>query len=114
MPESTLSNILNVPMPTKETGQRSISVQDAYLTRFIPTWTSRSGLTPEQWRYWVLSQGVATTCKETLISTLISLDWKITPRDSEMLDELKATIRYYWSMAGIGMTWTGRDFLNGF
>jgi len=91
---STL-DIINAPQPTREAGQRSMRVSDAYFTRMIPRWSQPSILTPGQWRAWVASQPVAVTCKDTMISNIADLDWKITPRKSDMRDELKGTIEYY-------------------
>lgn len=91
---STL-DIINAPQPSREAGQRSMRVSDAYFTRMIPGWSQPSILNPGQWRAWVASQPVATTCKETMISNISDLDWKITPRKSDMRDELKGTIEYY-------------------
>jgi hypothetical protein len=34
-------------------------------------------------------------CRETLIASLLSLDWKITPRNSDHQDELSGVIKYY-------------------
>lgn len=91
---STLG-IVNSPQPSKEAGQRSMRVSDAYFTRIIPGWSQPSILTPGQWRSWVASQPVAVTCIETMISNISDLDWKITPRKSDMRDELKGTIDHY-------------------
>lgn len=90
-----MADILSVPAPTKEKGQRSLSVEDAYFTRFIPSWTFPSGLTPAQWRAFVMIQPVAVNFRDTLIMNVQSLDWKVTPRDSELRDELKNSVRYH-------------------
>lgn len=103
-------NILNVPVPTKEKGQRSLSAQDAYFTRFIPSWTFPSGLSPSQWRQFVQMQPVAVDFRDTLIATLHSLDWKITPRDSDMRDELKMSVRYHTKLLEKGGNWLGLDW----
>lgn len=103
-------NILNIPSPTKEKGQRSLSVSEAYFTRFIPSWTFPSGLSPEAWRTWSRVQPVASDCKDILISSLQSLDWKISPRDSDMRDELKGTVKHYTRLLEKGGDWLGLDW----
>lgn len=105
-----MDNILHVPAPTKERGQRSLSVEDAYFTRFIPSWTFPSGLSPSQWRHFVQIQPVAVDFRDTLISTIQSLDWKITPRDSDLRDELQASIRYHTRLLERGGNWLDLDW----
>lgn len=104
-------DILRVPQPTKESGQRSMIVSDAYFARMIPGWSQPSSLLPNQWRAWVAAQPVAVTCKETMISNISDLDWKITPRKSDMRDELKGDINHYekfFRRAGeSGLDWMG-------
>lgn len=103
-------NILSVPVPTKEKGQRSLSAEDAYFTRFIPSWTFPSGLTPAQWRHFVRMQPVAVNFRDTLIATIQSLDWKITPRDSDLRDELKMSVRYHTRLLEHGGYWLDLDW----
>jgi hypothetical protein len=76
-------------------GQRSLNIDDAYLWRYVAPWSRPSNYSAEIWRNFVKMQPVAIICRETLIANLLSLDWKITPRDSTLQDELKPTIRYY-------------------
>lgn len=102
--------ILNIPTPTKERGQRSLSAEDAYFTRFIPSWTFPSGLSPNQWRHFVRMQPVAVDFRDTLIMTIQSLDWKITPRDSDMRDELKNSVRYHRQLLEHGGHYLGLDW----
>lgn len=111
MPRST---IFNYPHPTKEPRQRSIDLEDLYLTRFTPPWSRPSTLNANIWRAWVLQQPVAMVCRETLIATLLSLDWKITPRNSKYQEELEPTIRYYTKLftdggnyGGLGLDYSG-------
>ena len=84
------------PLPTREAGQRSTNLTDAYFTRFTPSW-SRPQITwtAASWRAWVFNQPVAVICREHLISSLLSLDWKITPREMKYKDELDGTIKHY-------------------
>lgn len=42
-----------------------------------------------------MNQPVAIICRETLIANILSLDWKITPKDMKFKNELNATIKYY-------------------
>lgn len=104
------SNILNIPNPTKQPGQRSLSVQDAFFARIVPSWSFPSALSSDQWRRWVRTQPVALDCKDILIASIQSLDWKITPRDSELRDELKGTIRHYTKLIEQGGYWLGLDW----
>lgn len=90
-----LANVANIPVPSTERGQRSIPISEAYFARIIPSWSQPSTLFPDQWRAWVRSQPIATTCKETMVSNISDLDWKITPRESDKRDELKGTIEHY-------------------
>lgn len=87
--------LFNYPKPTKERNQRSIDIDDLYLYRLSPPWSRPSTLPANTWRQWVLNQPVAMVCRETLIATLLSLDWKITPRNSKYQEELESTIKYY-------------------
>lgn len=108
---ASTSDILNVPQPSRERGQRSMLVSDAYFARMIPGWSQPSTLSSAQWRAWVAAQPVAVTCKETLVSNIADLDWKITPRESDMRDELKGLIKHYekfFRRAGdSGLDWIG-------
>lgn len=90
-----LANISTLPEPSKEKGQRSIPISDAYFARFVPSWSQPTTLTPNQWRAWVRSQPIAVACKETMVSNISDLEWKIIPRDSDQRDELKGTIKHY-------------------
>jgi hypothetical protein len=63
---------------------------------------------------WVLNQPVAIVCRETLIANLVSLDWKITPRNSKYKEELEATIKHYTKVLtnggeypGLGLDFSG-------
>lgn len=105
-----MADILNIPAPSKEKGQRSLSAEDAYFTRFIPSWTFPSGLSPNHWRHFVKIQPVAVTFRDTLISNVQSLDWKITPRDSDMRDELKNSVRYHTDLLERGGHWLDLDW----
>ena len=105
------TDILSVPQPSRERGQRSASVSDVYFARIIPSWSQPSALTPNQWRAWVAYQPVAVTCKETMTSNVLDLDWKITPRKSDQRDELRGVINYYEKLlrnaGNSGLDWAG-------
>src|SRR5512139_526104 len=116
-----IANIANVPVPSKEKGQRSIPISEAYFARIIPSWSQPSELMPDQWRWWVKAQPIAVACKETMISNLSDLDWKVTPRESDKRDELKGTIRHYERLLEKGggemdwlafLEWTLNDLLD--
>lgn len=87
--------LYNYPQPNKEKYQRSIDVDDLYLYRLSPPWARPSTLPANTWRQWVLNQPVAMVCRESLVATMLSLDWKITPRNSKYREELEPTIKYY-------------------
>jgi hypothetical protein len=90
-----MATLANMPLPTRETGQRSTNLSESYLTRYTPVWSRPPSWTAASWRAWVFNQPVAVICREHLISSILSLDWKITPRDMKYKDELDATIKYY-------------------
>jgi len=82
------------PTPTKKQGQRSIDVAP-FLYRFTPSWSQPEWHEAKAWRKIVRAQPVAMLCRETLISNIIALDWKIEPRKGDMRDELKPKMDYY-------------------
>ena len=107
-----------IPEPSREKGQRSLD--DYFFTRFpyslsFPVWQEA-----EMWRTWVLRQPVAINCRECLIASAASLDWKIEPRDSDQRDELKDEIKYYTHLLENGgdldflelIEWIGADYLD--
>src|ERR1044071_8574216 len=106
-----IANLNGVPVPSKEAGQRSIPISEAYFARIIPSWSQPSVLTPDIWRSWVRMQPIAVTCKQTMMSNVLDLDWKVTPRESDQRDELKGTIRYYEKLlrrgGESGLDWAG-------
>lgn len=111
-----MTSILNIPVPNKPGNprQKSIDINELFLTRFLPPWSRPASLPAQTWRAWVLNQPVAITCRETLIANLLSLDWKITPINSNYKEELNPTIRYYTKLfknggnyAGLGLDYSG-------
>ena len=109
-----------MPKPSREKGQRSLDPEDAFLWRLLPSWLRPVWYEAEMWRNFVLKQPVAMDCKDTLIASVSSLDWKIEPRDSSQRDELKEDIKYYEKLLqnGSGMDfielieWLGQDYLD--
>jgi len=99
--------VLEIPEPTKEANQRSVSQKDLYLTRYIFPWSRPSQISAEQWRWWVFNEPIAMVCRETLIANIIALDWEITPRKSEDRDELKGTIKHYTRLLERGGNYPG-------
>lgn len=93
--EAIVEKNLFEPLPTREVGQRSTNLSDSYLTRFTPAWQRPIGWNTNMWRAWVMNQPVAIICRETLIANLLSLNWKITPKDMSLKTELDATIKHY-------------------
>lgn len=82
------------PSESREKGQRSLDLP-LYLQRFLPYWQQPQWLEADMWRNVVANQPIAVICRDTLISYVNSLDWKIEPRDSKQRDELKEEIKYY-------------------
>jgi hypothetical protein len=82
------------PEPSREKGRRSLDLP-LYLNRILPLYINPEWLNAEIWRNVVMRQPLAVVCRETLIANLISLDWKIEPRDSTKRDENKSEIQYY-------------------
>ena len=74
-------------------GQRSLDVP--YLHRFPLQWSHPVWETTEFWRWTVQNIPVAMDCRETLISYITSLEWKLEPRESDDRDELKGEIEYH-------------------
>lgn len=73
------------------------------------------------WRAVVHSQPVAELCQGALIDYILSLDWKIVPRNSQDQDELKSEIAYYTKLLNNGydgldysgfIEWLGQDLLD--
>jgi hypothetical protein len=75
------------------------------------------------WRSFVLSVPIAAVCRQTAISQLTALDWKIVAKDSDKTDELKTRIKWYTrilenesSYADLDFTgrleWLGKDLLD--
>jgi hypothetical protein len=90
------------PLPSREVGQRSTNLSEAYFTRFTPAWQRPATWTAAAWRAWVFNQPVAVICREHLISSILSLDWKITPREMKYKDELDSTIKHYTKLLESG------------
>lgn len=109
IPTATTS-VVNVPMPSKEEGQRSINITDLFITRWTPPWSRPPSLPAYTWRAWVLNQPVAVACREALISMLIGLDWQISARNTDDKEDLAATIRYYTKLFEHGGYYLGSDF----
>lgn len=84
-----------------------------YLDRLLPIWNNPGWMSSESWRLFVQKQPVAVLCRDTIASYLLSLDWKIVARDSEMRDELKEEIKYYTRLFERGNAYyTDIDFSN--
>ena len=78
------------PIPDREKNQRSIDLP-LYLQRIIPLFNQPAWFNGGIWRRVVESQPIAVACREALISQMVTLDWKIEPKDSEKRDEYKTT-----------------------
>ena len=104
------TQVTNVPMPSKEEGQRSINITDLFITRWTPPWSRPPSLPAYTWRAWVLNQPVAEACREVLISLLLGLDWNISSRDAGQKEDLLPTIKYYVKLLNNGGYYLGTDF----
>ncbi len=109
IPTATTS-VVNVPMPSKEPGQRSINITDLFITRWTPPWARPPSLPAYTWRAWVLNQPVAIACREVLISLLTGLEWNISARDADDKEALAPSIKYYTKMLNHGGYYLGTDF----
>lgn len=104
------TSVVNVPMPTKEPGQRGINITDLFITRWTPPWSRPPSLPAYTWRAWVMNQPVAVVCRETLISMLVGLDWIISAREPDKKEELEATCKYYTKLFQRGGYYLGTDW----
>lgn len=88
--------VTNNTLPiSKNPGQKALAIDDAYLVRISPIWNRPPTIDANAWRAVVNAQPVAVTCRDTLISSVLSLDWKISVRDSNMQEEYANTAKYY-------------------
>jgi hypothetical protein len=107
------------PAETKEKGQRSLQLAP-YLQRYIPYWAQPEWLEADLWRKVIANQPIAVICRETLLSYINSLEWKIEARDSKQRDELKEEVKYHTRLfeENDGMDyiqlneWVGKDLLD--
>lgn len=107
------------PEPSREKGQRSLDLPN-YLTRWLPPWNQPQWMEADAWRRLVANQPIVTVCRDTLISNIVALDWKIEPRDSTKRDEYKKEIEYYEKFLHYTgefdyvdiIEWVGKDFLD--
>ena len=106
------------PEPSRQKGQRSLD--PIFLNRYLPQWNKPDWLSGNQWRQIVELQPTALVCRDTLISNIANLDWKIEPVDSNQRDELKPDIEYYTNFIEnsgeldyVGLVeWIGKDALD--
>lgn len=82
------------PATDRNKGQRSLDLP-LYLDRIVPWFNTPAWYDGGLWRRIVEAQPIATICRETLISNIVTMDWKIEPKDSEKRDEFKDEIDYY-------------------
>lgn len=108
MTSDLVTKSFNSHIPTKEAGELNLNQSDLYLTRYTPPWMRPVSLDARFWRRVVMNQPIAMICRETLIANILSLDWKISPRDSSQQDELQPVIKYYTRLFERGTD--GNDF----
>lgn len=82
------------PAIQHQPGQISQDLGD-FVIRYVDTWRRPQWVDATAWRAVVEAQPVCTDCRETIISQILSMDWKIDARDSDQRDELKGEIDYY-------------------
>jgi len=107
------------PIPSREKNQISLDLPN-YLTRYIPQWGQPQWMNGAMWRNAVQWQPMAVACRESLISMMGNLDWRIESRDSNLRDEHKTEIDYYekffsgtedWDYIEL-IEWLGKDLLD--
>ena len=112
-------NVVKMPVTTREEGERNLDLP-TWLTRYVPPWITPDWVEAEIWRRVVRNQPVSMICRDTLISNLNALDWKIQARDSNERDELSEDVEYYTEGLeydfGIDfpdhIEWLGQDLLD--
>lgn len=102
--------VMTVPQPSKEDKQRTLNISDAYFTRYTPPWAHSGTLPASVWRAWVMNQPIAMICREAITSYILSLDFKITPKESDDYDELRGTIKHYTKLIENGGYANGIDY----
>ena len=108
------TSFLEVPEVTKMPRQRSINLDDIYLTRYISPWARNPNANAATWRWWVFNEPISMICRETMIANIIGLSWEIAPRDSDQREELRGVIKHYSQLLENGgnnpelqLDWTG-------
>jgi hypothetical protein len=81
-----------------------------YLYRVVPAWMGPNWWESQIWRNFVMSVPIAAVCRQTAVSQLTALDWKIVARDSNQTDELKSQIKYYTRLLDNESMYDGLDF----
>lgn len=79
-----------------------------YLFRLIPPLLQPIWQEGNMWRAIVHNQPVAELCQGALSDYILSLDWKIVPKDTQKQDELKGDIEYYTDILNKG--YDGPDY----
>jgi len=106
------------PEPSRNKGERN--VDPLFLQRPFYNWNAPAWTEAKYWRAAVEQQEICMICRETLIASILALDWKIEPRDSSQRDELKEEIKYYTKfLSDTGdykyseiIEWIGADYLD--
>jgi hypothetical protein len=81
-----------------------------FLYRVVPAWMNPQWQESLVWRNFVMSVPVAALCRNTALSQLTALDWKIVARDSNQTDELKKDIDWYRKILENESEYDGLDF----
>lgn len=85
------------PSLQRQPGQISLDLGD-FVPRFVDTWKRPNWVDATAWRRAVEYQPVCIDCREAIISSMTSFDWKIDARDSKKRDELKDQIDHYTNL----------------
>lgn len=88
-------NKTTAPNPSRHVGEKNIPLPAYYLDRILPAWRHPEWVDADRWRYAVRQQPVCVAYRDTMISNLVSLDWKIEPKESNKREEYKEEIDYY-------------------
>lgn len=83
-----------LPLPNRTGGGKGITIP--WLPRYAESLIySLNWVDQNVWREVVNSQPVALLCREKIVSTLASMEWRIEPKDPTERQELRLKIRHY-------------------
>ena len=97
MAKNKPSKALDVPAEPKEPERQRAVQLEHYLYRWVPYWGAPQWLQADRWRQFVKNQSIATICRDTLISNVLSMDWTLAARKSDDMGraDVKEAIEFY-------------------